>query len=167
MNGGPLNRRGLTIKQSLFVKHYVGTNGNGTKAAQFAGYNSDYDTLSVIAWENLRKPKVQRELERTMKKALSKDEVLSELTEVAQKSPVIKGSDKMKALELIGRFHKMFTDKVETSSPQDEVKSQIIQEVAHRFGLSEDRARSMVAEVYGDSDQVPPVMEDLASEAIS
>lgn len=169
MNGGSLNRRGLTIKQALFVKHYIRTNGNGVKAAQLAGYDSDYYALASIASENLNKPKVQNELQRTMSKVLSKDEVLSGLTEVANSEPEIKGSDKMKALELIGKWHKLFTDRVETSNSDSETKSQIISEVAQRFGLSEERATAMVSEVYGESEagQPSPSMSEVSSDAVS
>ena len=151
MNGGRPNQDGLTVKQAKFVKHYAGTNGNGTKAAQLAGYKSSSDAnLAVTASENLRKPKVARALKRTLRQALNSNDVLLELSDVALKRPKIKGSDKMKALELIGRAHGMFVDKVEHSSPQDEVKAQIIQEVAQRFGIGLDRARLIVVELYGE-----------------
>lgn len=161
MNGGQVNRRGLTVKQQKFVNHYAETNGNGTEAAARAGYKpSSRDTLSVVAAQNLGKTKVAAEIERTMRKALSQNEVLSKLADIAEKSPEFKGSDTLKALELIGRFHKMFTDKVETSSPQDEQRARILSELAEKYHLTEKQAQDIVADVYGEQ-------SDLASDSVS
>ena len=53
--------RGLTKKQKGFVKDYVKT-GNGTVAA-FENYDTeDYSTASMIASENLSKPKIIKAL---------------------------------------------------------------------------------------------------------
>lgn len=145
-------RRKLTIKQAKFVKHYAATNGNGFQAAKAAGYQTNDETLRSIASENLTKPNVQQELQRTLRKVLSPDEVLAKLAEVADEAPVIKGSDKLKALELIGRFHKLFTDKVETSSPQDEQRAKLLAEIGERYGLDQTQAAKIVDDVYGTAD---------------
>lgn len=53
---------GLTHRQRLFVEHYfAAAGGNATKAAELAGYASDNRVaLASTAYENLRKPQVQR-----------------------------------------------------------------------------------------------------------
>lgn len=47
---------------------------------------------------------------------MSADEVLERLTKVARSDADLRGSDVVKANELLGKFHKLFVDKVETSS---------------------------------------------------
>jgi phage terminase small subunit len=51
----------LTAKEQAFVKNYV-QDPNGTQAAKLAGYSPN--TAHVIANENLKKPKVKREIQR-------------------------------------------------------------------------------------------------------
>lgn len=76
-----------------------------------------------------------------MKKAkISADEVLEELSSIAR-APVEKYTEsaKLKALELSGKAHKLFTDKLETSSDQTETKLHISSEIQ---ALSEDLGKS-------------------------
>ena len=53
----------FTGKQSAFIDWYVITL-NGTLSARNAGYKGDDNTLGVVAYENLRKPKIKAEIER-------------------------------------------------------------------------------------------------------
>jgi phage terminase small subunit len=46
----------MTKKQKLFVEHY---NGNGTEAAQLAGYAGNRAVLAQTASDNLRKPDIR------------------------------------------------------------------------------------------------------------
>ena len=59
---------GLTSKQYKFVSYYVGpAGGNATKAAEMAGYHADNrNALGVMAWENLRKPKIREAIARRL-----------------------------------------------------------------------------------------------------
>jgi hypothetical protein len=50
---------GLTLKQTLFVEAYLGeAHGNGVAAARVAGYTGTPNTLARTAWELLRQPKI-------------------------------------------------------------------------------------------------------------
>lgn len=52
---------GLSLKQQKFIDAYLGAaNGNGTKAAQLAGYRGSPQTLKAVASENLTKPDIAR-----------------------------------------------------------------------------------------------------------
>lgn len=74
----------LTVKQRLFVIHYLATL-NGTKAARLAGYAGDDNTLAVVAYENLRKPKIREAIESALHdQAMSAVEVLSRLADHAR-----------------------------------------------------------------------------------
>jgi hypothetical protein len=103
--------RGLTLKQQRFVDAYLGeARGNGVAAARIAGYSGNDKTLSVVSSENLAKPSIVRELSRQTGVILDRDQVLGELSGIAQ-APIaerIKTSEKLKALELLGRFHRIF-----------------------------------------------------------
>lgn len=111
----------LTPKQQLFVEAYLGeANGNGTKAARLAGYKGNDKTLGVIATENLSKPSIAsrvRERLTEATKGMNADEVLSELAKIARMDadhPDPKAvQNKVRALELLGKYHKLFTEKQE------------------------------------------------------
>lgn len=78
--------RELTIKQKLFVDHYLKTR-NGTEAARLAGYAGDDPTLAAVAYENLRKPQIRFEIDRQLDAyILTANEVLEGLTRHAQGS---------------------------------------------------------------------------------
>ena len=50
---------GLTIKQQIFVREFVMNSGNGTRAAEAAGYSaSSENSLACQAHDNIRKPHI-------------------------------------------------------------------------------------------------------------
>jgi phage terminase small subunit len=133
--------KGLSIKQQKFIDAYLGVaNGNGTKAAQLAGYRGSPQTLKAVASENLTKPDIAREVQKRLKLTMTGDEVLQELSDVASADcdEPVRVSDKLKALELMGKHHKLFTDKVETSQPDLE---QLAQEFMNLVRTAAERAR--------------------------
>ena len=116
-NSAALN---LNPRQISFVHRYIEVKV-GWKAAKLAGYSGNRDTLSAIASENLKKPSIllyYNELLREMH--ISSDEVLAELGQIARaqvsKKSVVKPVDKLKALELAGKHHKLFVDKIEAET---------------------------------------------------
>ena len=121
----------LTTKQNLFVHYYL-EHRNAFKSAKLAGYQGNDDTLRQVGAENLAKPYIREAIESHFKgRILSADGVLAELSDIAS-SPWrehvevkygddgevlqanLRLSDKIKAAELIGKFHKLFTDKTES-----------------------------------------------------
>lgn len=159
---------GLTLKQRLFAEAYVSNGGNGVRAAQMAGYNSEkYNVMAQIASENLRKPEIRAYVDRlTRDLSMGASEVLYRLTEIAHgdmrdfigktyrelklhnQGHLIKkietrvevkqdadGNDlpghvevtkielysRAEALLQLGRYHKLFTDKVEVQDPRVEL----------------------------------------------
>lgn len=118
--------KGLTIKQRLFV-HYFCQDFNGTQAAIRAGYSPD--TAGAISSENLQKPHIKAAIEHQLKFIMGEIDV--DATAIAEEIATlafenindpdsnIKGSEKLKALELLGRYHQMFVDRVETVTIDD------------------------------------------------
>lgn len=126
----------LTLKQRLFVEAYLGeAMGNATEAARLAGYKGNEITLAAVGAENLRKPQISKLLsERVARAAMTADEVLDELTRIAKTDwqqfvdiqtgrngevigATLQLKDKLKALELLGRYHKLFAERHEHSGP--------------------------------------------------
>ncbi len=106
----------LTDKQRLFCHEYL-KDLNGTQAAIRAGYSEN--TAQQIASENLLKPLVSEYLEKLKNEKFSKvnieiDDILNDIVETrtacAQEG---KHSDRLKANELLGKYKKMWTDKVD------------------------------------------------------
>lgn len=78
----------LTPKQKLFVEHYCGqANGNATEAASLAGYSGERATLATTGWENLRKPKIRRAIDKLLElEVMSAAEVRARLSRQARGS---------------------------------------------------------------------------------
>ncbi len=106
----------LTTKQRLFVEHYLGrANANATEAARLTGYKGSDKTLSVVGAENLAKPCIAELVEeRIAIVGMSVNEIISELFEIAKTklgtTEHIKATDKIKALELLGKRFAMWTE---------------------------------------------------------
>ena len=75
---------GLTGKQQLFVRAYLGEAGlNATKAAILAGYPEK--TAFVVGWENLRKPKLAVLIQQGLnERGLDQPEVLARMANHAR-----------------------------------------------------------------------------------
>lgn len=125
----------LTLKQQRFVDEYI-ISGNATQAAIKAGYSKK--TANRIATENLSKPIIKtaidkRNAEIQSEKTMDMQEVMELLASIARgetteetvtnKGDVIetatRNSDKLKALELIGKRFGAWTDKKEISGNLD------------------------------------------------
>lgn len=125
----------LTLKQQRFVDEYI-ISGNATQAAIKAGYSKK--TANRIATENLSKPVIKtaidkRNAEIQSEKTMDMQEVMELLASIARgetteetvtnKGDVIetatRNSDKLKALELIGKRFGAWNDKKEISGNLD------------------------------------------------
>lgn len=127
----------LTEKQKRFADYYIEL-GNATEAARKAGYSSK--TAKSIGQENLTKPDIKSYIkerldEKDAERIASQDEILEFLTAVMRgekteqipvglgegaqqledKDPYLK--DRVKATELLGKRHSMWTDKVDMVGP--------------------------------------------------
>jgi phage terminase small subunit len=114
-----VSERPLTTKQRLFVEAYL-ANANGVQAAKKAGYKGSDKQLGVTAAKNLVKASIRALLEKRIESAvMSADEVLKELAKIAKGPHKMYRGDKVKSLELIGKYHKLFTDKIEATGKDD------------------------------------------------
>lgn len=126
----------LTVKQRRFADEYI-ICGNATEAAIKAGYSKK--TASVMASENLTKPNIKKYIDERLEaiqndKIADQREVMEFLTavmrgETTEATLIGKGygeqavgdipvsmKERIKAGELIGKRHSMWTEKVDLSS---------------------------------------------------
>jgi hypothetical protein len=123
----------LTAKQQLFCEFYIGeANGNATEAARLAGYAGSDETLRAIGSQNLTKLNISDVCqERVNEVALSANKVLSQLSEIAlDKSEATR--DRITALQLLGKFHKLFSERLDLSVQVSDWRTQ-----AQKFGVTE------------------------------
>lgn len=116
----------LTPKQERFIAEYL-VDLNATQAAIRAGYKPKAAYASGA--ENLKKPQIQEALTKAMKKReerteITADMVLKELKAIALDEAAdyndsrLRYSNKLKALELLGKHLGMFTEKVSVEMPE-------------------------------------------------
>ena len=102
----------LTLKQEGFKRDLLKTN-NPTEAADRNYDCKNRHVAEQIAYENMRKPEIQAAIRQEFKKEdLTVEWVLEGLKSLATNSD--DEHVKTKNLELIGKYLKMFTEKIET-----------------------------------------------------
>lgn len=131
-----MSMKDLTHKQSKFVLEYMRT-GNATESYKRAGYSASNDNIAGVEGHKLLKhPKISRALAEKRKEfeneaIMDAKEVLAEITKVArglEEEQVLIGvgngkqkltkkeasiSDRLKALEMLGRRYALFTDRID------------------------------------------------------
>lgn len=111
----------FTLKQSLFIAFYLGdAKFNGAEAARLAGYKTN--SAREMAYENLAKPHIAREIERRLELlGLSEGEIKCRLGQMARgeiptkivdkAGEVTKTFDERQALEDAARIQGLLIDK--------------------------------------------------------
>lgn len=126
----------LTVKQKKFADEYI-ISGNATEAYKKAGYRVSNDRVANVEGHKLlRNPKVKIYIDERLKileseKIATQEEVLAYLTSVMRGERTeqtlcsigelgqqvidieVGAKDRIKAAELLGKRHRLWTDKVE------------------------------------------------------
>jgi phage terminase small subunit len=116
----------MTAKQEAFALEYL-KDKNATQAAIRAGYSAK--TARSIACEMLARPDIQ-EFVRTKQEEARKnatitvDGIVDQLQEIAS-NVLAKDADRIRALELIGKYLGMFTERVEMKGQLDTTVSKL------------------------------------------
>jgi phage terminase small subunit len=109
----------LTIKERNFCEKYVEC-GNATEAAEVTGYSKGASARKAAY--RLNKRQEIRDYIESVRQSLrphswQPHEIVERLQTIADKKDG-KDSDKCKALELLGKAHAMFTDRVKMDLPR-------------------------------------------------
>jgi phage terminase small subunit len=101
-------RKKLTVKEKIFTTEYIKNKGNGTQAALKAYDTEDPKTASVIAAENLEKPRVREVIDRALVKLdLTPEWVLSKHKQIVEeRSDEVMAQER--ALENIGKIANLY-----------------------------------------------------------
>lgn len=131
----------LNEKQKRFVLEYL-IDLNATQAAIRAGYSKK--TAYSMGQENLKKPEIQKAIQAKQNKLQNKleitqERVLQELAQIAfakaSDQPVsnLKYTNKLKALELLGKHLSVFENKqAPANTAEDDPLTQALKEEAQR-----------------------------------
>lgn len=116
----------FTDKQRRFVQEYL-VDYNGTRAAIAAGYSEN--CARQIAAENLAKPNISAAIAEGLaaqadRTRITADTVLGGLWREARSAT--KPSDRLRALELIGKHYAMFTDRVEHGGELPSIRLELV-----------------------------------------
>ena len=120
-----MGEKALTGKQQLFADHYLDML-SATEAAKRAGYRGNRVTLAAVGYENLRKPQIKAAIAEGMKElAMPEEEIITRLTAMGRgnlptrkddtKDGPIEHFDSLRALELLGKEHALFKERIEHS----------------------------------------------------
>ena len=121
----------LTEKQKRFISEYL-LDLNATQAAIRAGYSKK--TAEVIGYENLRKPYISKEIQKAIgnrneRTGLNQDYIVNKLKEIVEQKASdrtesnLKYSNKIRALELLGKHLGMFDGNTSQEKTANQVES--------------------------------------------
>lgn len=131
----------LTERQKKFCQELL-KGKSQTQAAIAAGYSPrGADTQAVRMLGNARIKQYMSELSAQMEKnsIMSGSEVLQMLTKIAMKAP--KSGDCLKALDLLGKHHKLFTEMHETQHTFTLMPSMKIGGKTHEFDVGKPKPK--------------------------
>lgn len=118
----------LSLKQKEFIEHYLGdAKGIAYKAAQMAGYAGDRKTLAPLASRLLQHPTIAACVRARVREVMSEQETITQLASVIRKETSEIGLNaRVKAIELMMRYHGVLVDKLEHSGTVQQQVKQIV-----------------------------------------
>ena len=152
------DKDGLTVKERRFIEAYL-QHGNGSQAAREAGFDigkygggstkaKEQKIASALGEQYLNKPHIKTYMAKIMlRRKISPEAILSRIDQLADNAE--RDSDKLRALELLGKHVKLFTDAIESDKPTN-----IILKLGKFNGLQV--IQSEVIEAEEVTDQVKP-----------
>lgn len=113
-----MTERKLTGLQAAFVDAYTGpARGNATEAARIAGYSGNDVVLGQIGSKNMHKPHIAQAIAaKTESRGIESDGILDAIHRIAM-DDAERTSDRLKALELLGKHLGLWLRDVDTSGP--------------------------------------------------
>lgn len=119
--------RPFTTKQLKFIEAY---NGNGTEAARVAGYHGNDNVLGCVAYENLRKPRIRKAIQKRARHDI--EPLIANAVEMqvfwskTMSRPTSSMKDRLRASELLGKSQALFVEKVQHTGKDGNAISVVI-----------------------------------------
>ena len=110
----------MNTKRQRFVDAFTGeAAGNASKAAVIAGYSEK--TAGQIGYALLKNVEVRQAVDAAQKQrseqaGIASERILEEVSKIATAEVKVRAGDKMKALELLGKYRKLWDDKQQSSN---------------------------------------------------
>ncbi len=97
-------KRKLTLKQTKFIKEYIGNGGNASQAVREAYPNVSESTVGVVGHENLNKPHISQEIRALLEaKGVTLDTLNEHLLKILESDDLnVKNKGLRLAYEVIG-----------------------------------------------------------------
>lgn len=136
----------LNLQRKDFCRHLIANGFNATLAAKLAKYKGDDNTLAATGSRLLRIDKVQAEISRLLAdneelSTVEVEEIVAELRKLAFATAKLNNTDKLRALELLGRYKAMFTDKYQDTGLQERQRQLTEAEQAEAKRIAQIRLR--------------------------
>lgn len=125
----------LTEKQKRFVAEYL-IEANATQAAIKAGYSprtANEQGCRLLAHVSVKEAIEKARRKRELRTDITADRVLHELADIGFDKEAERTTDRLKALELMGKHLAMFTDKVEMKATITESDVSLVEKVRKRL----------------------------------
>ena len=125
----------LNDQQRRFVAEYI-IDLNGKQAAIRAGYSdktAEVQASRLLSHVNVREAIDKAQIRREKRTNITADRVLQELADIGFDKEVERTTDRLKALELVGKHLAMFTDKIEMKATITESDVSLIEKVHKRL----------------------------------
>ena len=110
----------LTDKQEMFVSYYI--TSLDAQDAYMRAFGVGKNTARSNAYKLVNKPEIKQEIQKRLEEAKAKnpyiksaEDVLADLTMIID-NPKSSFNAKIQALELLGKYHKLFTEKTENDT---------------------------------------------------
>jgi phage terminase small subunit len=128
----------VTPKEELFCHEYI-KDQNASRSASVAFWCKNAQSAGKIGKDLLKRPKIKQRMNELLGKAdtpavLSAREILEELSRLAKKKS-IHPKERIRALELLGKYRKLFSERIEVEGGGTQLEVLVID--AERTNLGE------------------------------
>lgn len=112
-------------RERMFVQYYIESGGNGAQSALASGYGSNVRVAAVRASHLLRRDNIKKAMARyqaelAVRYDFGPARILREFAKIAAADVELKGNDKVKALQELAKFSRMYPgDRLEVSGSID------------------------------------------------
>ncbi len=143
----PVRARKYRYKQ--FAAKYVKTGCNGLQSVLECGFTNNPGSAKTIASRLLTYVDVQSNIQKHMDKSkASADDVLVKLSSIANQEAEFKGSDIVKANELLAKHHGLIKERIESTSTVTTIDPVSINRSIDKIASKTHQPKSIIAQEF-------------------